>query len=114
MACRTAHHGGGTPSERLHRHERPCQNVRFFWIRAPGLAILVGIGGIADSLGNHEIAEQLNLSEHTVKNYMFHIFDKLGISNRVELVLYAMSSPNGNKASSSRKEPAIDDSAATG
>jgi hypothetical protein len=31
------------------------------------------------------------LSENTVKNYMFHIFDKLGISNRVELVLYALS-----------------------
>jgi hypothetical protein len=28
-----------------------------------------------------------------VKNYLFHIFDKLGISNRVELVLYAVSNP---------------------
>jgi DNA-binding CsgD family transcriptional regulator len=45
---------------------------------------------VAEGLGNREIARQLNLSEHTVKNYLFHIFDKLGISNRVELVLYAM------------------------
>ena len=45
----------------------------------------------AEGLTNREIAQQLNLSEHTVKNYMFRIFDKLGVSNRVELVLYALS-----------------------
>jgi DNA-binding NarL/FixJ family response regulator len=50
----------------------------------------------ADGLGNREIAEEMNLSEHTVKNYMFHIFDKLGISNRVELVLYAVSNPKAH------------------
>lgn len=48
---------------------------------------------VAEGLGNREIAASLNLSEHTVKNYLFHIFDKLGISNRVELVLYAMTNP---------------------
>jgi len=46
---------------------------------------------VADGLGNRDIAQRLNLSENTVKNYMFHIFNKLGISNRVELVLYAQS-----------------------
>jgi len=46
---------------------------------------------VAEGLGNREIAAALNLSEHTVKNYMFHIFNKLGISSRVELVLYATS-----------------------
>ena len=40
---------------------------------------------------NQEIAVQLNLSEHTVRNYLLRVFDKLGISNRVELVLYAFS-----------------------
>ena len=38
---------------------------------------------------NREIANELHLSEHTVKNYLFRIFDKLGMSNRVELALYA-------------------------
>src|ERR1019366_4701899 len=38
-------------------------------------------------LSNREIAQQLTLSEHTVKNYLFRVFDKLGVSNRVELVL---------------------------
>jgi len=32
----------------------------------------------------------LKLSEHTVKKYLFRIFNKLGISTRVELVLYAV------------------------
>ena len=45
---------------------------------------------IADGLSNREIALELSLSEHTVKKYLFRIFDKLGISSRVELVLYAM------------------------
>lgn len=46
---------------------------------------------VAEGRTNREIASHLGLSEHTVKNYLFKIFDKLGISNRVELVLYAMS-----------------------
>ena len=49
---------------------------------------------VAEGLGNRDIAQQLNLSEHTVKNYLFRIFDKLGISNRVELVLYAVTNRN--------------------
>jgi DNA-binding NarL/FixJ family response regulator len=46
---------------------------------------------VAEGFSNREIAKQLNLSEHTVKNYMFRIFNKLGVSSRVELVLYAAS-----------------------
>ena len=44
-----------------------------------------------DGLKNREIAAQLHLSEHTIKNYMFRIFDKLGVSSRVEMILYALS-----------------------
>jgi DNA-binding NarL/FixJ family response regulator len=47
---------------------------------------------LAEGLQNRDIALELKLSEHTVKNYLFHIFDKLGVSSRVELVLYAVSS----------------------
>jgi DNA-binding NarL/FixJ family response regulator len=46
---------------------------------------------VAEGFANREIAQELGLSEHTVKKYMFRIFDKLGISTRVELVLYAVS-----------------------
>jgi DNA-binding NarL/FixJ family response regulator len=45
---------------------------------------------VADGLSNREVAAELGLSEHTVKKYLFRIFDKLGISSRVELVLYAL------------------------
>jgi DNA-binding NarL/FixJ family response regulator len=45
---------------------------------------------VAEGLGNREVAAELRLSQHTVKKYLFRIFDKLGISTRVELVLYAV------------------------
>jgi DNA-binding NarL/FixJ family response regulator len=46
---------------------------------------------LAEGLTNREIAQRLKLAEHTVKNYLFRIFDKLGVSSRVEVVLYALS-----------------------
>lgn len=46
---------------------------------------------VADGLTNRGIATELGLSEHTIKKYLLRIFDKVGISSRVELVLYAMS-----------------------
>lgn len=50
---------------------------------------------LAEGLQNRDIANELRLSEHTIKNYLFHIFNKLGVSSRVEVVLYAVSSANG-------------------
>ena len=44
-----------------------------------------------EGMRNQEISVKLNVSEHTVRNYLFRIFEKLGISSRVELVLYAFS-----------------------
>ena len=46
---------------------------------------------VAAGLNNRQIAEQLCLSEHTVKNYLFRLCDKVGRSGRVELMLYALS-----------------------
>jgi DNA-binding NarL/FixJ family response regulator len=46
---------------------------------------------LADGLSNRDLARTLKLSEHTVKNHLFRIFDKLGVSNRMEAVLYAIS-----------------------
>ena len=45
---------------------------------------------VADGLSNRDAAQKLSLTEHTVSNYLFRIYEKLGISSRVELVLYAL------------------------
>ncbi len=45
---------------------------------------------VAEGLTNKQISIQLDLSLHTVRNYLFKIFDKLGVSTRVELVLYCL------------------------
>jgi DNA-binding NarL/FixJ family response regulator len=45
---------------------------------------------VAEGMSNRDVSMELKLSEHTVKKYLFRIFDKLGVSNRVELVLYAV------------------------
>ena len=50
---------------------------------------------VAEGMRNQEIGLKLHLSEHTVRNYLLRIFDKLGISSRVELVLYAFSGAEG-------------------
>jgi len=59
---------------------------------------------VAEGLTNREVARQLNLSEHTVRNYLFRIFEKLGISSRVELVLYALNQREAAQDSATRKE----------
>lgn len=45
---------------------------------------------VAEGIGNREIAAQLGIKENTVKKSLLRIYDKLGVSNRVELVLYSL------------------------
>ena len=45
---------------------------------------------VAEGRTNRDISRELKLSEHTVRNYLFRIFNKLGTSNRLELALYAL------------------------
>jgi DNA-binding NarL/FixJ family response regulator len=49
---------------------------------------------VADGLRNREISERLKLSAHTVKNYLYRMYDKLGISNRAELAAYVLTCPS--------------------
>jgi len=46
---------------------------------------------VTDGMKNREIAEALSLTEHSVRNYLYRIFEKLGVSSRAELMLYALS-----------------------
>ena len=52
----------------------------------------------AQGESNKQIADQLGLSEHTVKNYLFHVFEKLGVSNRFELLFLLFKECNGSTA----------------
>ena len=45
---------------------------------------------MAQGYKNKEMAEKMFISEQTVKNHLHNIFDKLGVSDRLELALYAI------------------------
>jgi len=52
----------------------------------------------AQGLTNKQIADHLGLSEHTVKNYLFRVFEKLKISNRIELLFLLVNERKVNRA----------------
>jgi DNA-binding NarL/FixJ family response regulator len=94
--------------KRLHRRETFASNQQLGYLldsvcQVPSLRVVSANGEklltsreeqvvalVADGLSNRDVATELGLSEHTVKKYLFRIFEKLGISSRVELVLYAL------------------------
>lgn len=48
------------------------------------------IAAVAEGATNKDISDLLGLSEQTVKNHLSHIYDKVGVSNRLELALFAI------------------------
>ena len=94
--------------ERVHKGEIFATNQQLSYLldsvsQSPSLRVVGAMGEIlltsreeqvvalvTDGLSNRNVASELGLSEHTVKKYLFRIFEKLGISSRVELVLYAL------------------------
>ena len=64
------------------------------------------VGLVAEGLNNREIAIELSVKENTVKKSLLRIYDKLGISNRVELVLYALSHSQQRSSESVHEEHA--------
>ena len=49
-----------------------------------------GVGCIVEGCSNRDIAKQFTLSEETVKRHLSNIFDKTGVSTRLELALFAI------------------------
>jgi two-component system nitrate/nitrite response regulator NarL len=64
------------------------------------------VRSLAEGLTNREIAERLKLSQHTVKNYLFRVFDKMGVSSRMELLFMTLAESEAQPAGEKSKAPA--------
>jgi DNA-binding NarL/FixJ family response regulator len=73
-AYRTQAEHGTTPKQQLRLSEKE----------------MLIIGGVTQGLKNKDIAMEVGTTEQVVKNYLRKIYDKLGVSDRLELALYSM------------------------
>ncbi len=67
--------------------ERKDQGVTRFGLTARELQVIASVVG---GYSNLEIAQKFSISQQTVKHHLSHIFDKLGVYNRLELALFAI------------------------
>lgn len=72
------------------------------------------VGLVASGLTNKEIARVLALSEHTIKNYLFRIFEKLGVSSRVQVASHMTGMVQMPEAGARREVQAVCKNGAAG
>lgn len=53
---------------------------------------------VARGMKNREVAQELGIGEHVVRNYLTNIYDRIGVNNRVELALWYEARKNEGKA----------------
>ncbi|MEI6854542.1 MAG: LuxR C-terminal-related transcriptional regulator [Acidimicrobiaceae bacterium] len=68
----------------MRENRRAQENFRVQQLNAQELRVFELL---AEGMSNKEIAETINLSQNTVRNYVSMILDKLGLSNRTEIAL---------------------------
>ena len=66
---------------------QPVDPVKRFGLTARELEV---IATIVEGYSNKEIAHRFSISEQTVKHHLSSIFDKVGVSNRLELALFSV------------------------
>jgi len=67
--------------------EQPKESRKTFGLTARELEVVTAI---VSGFTNREIAGKFSISEQTVKHHLRNIFDKVGVSNRLELALFAI------------------------
>jgi two-component system, NarL family, nitrate/nitrite response regulator NarL len=94
MGIRTVMHGQFWVGEKkvtdlvqILRTYMPTTVKKTFGLTARELEV---VSEIVSGFTNREIAEKFSISEQTVKHHLRNIFDKLGVSNRLELALFAI------------------------
>jgi DNA-binding NarL/FixJ family response regulator len=95
---RSVHHGRiwVSNSELEYILEALASHKPVDYMKSGGMALLTAreeqvVNLVVEGMKNREIARELHLTEHTVSNYLYRIFEKLGVSGRVELILYTVS-----------------------
>jgi DNA-binding NarL/FixJ family response regulator len=76
-----------------------CETKPFRIVDSNGLALLTRreedvVRLVVEGMKNREIAQNLQISDHSVRNYLYRIFEKLGVSSRVELILRVSAQQN--------------------
>lgn len=74
--------GGSLFSEPARHHRRPVDTL------TPREKTIISC--LTHGWRNRDIADHLTITEQTVKNHLRSIYDKVGVSDRLELVLYAI------------------------
>ena len=68
----------------IRESRRAQENLRVQQLNAQELRVFALL---AEGMSNKEIAQTINLSQNTIRNYVSMILDKLGLSNRTEIAL---------------------------
>jgi DNA-binding NarL/FixJ family response regulator len=82
------------PESKIAKAENPPAALTYLTPREQDVLRLIAIGSI-----NRDIAQQLYISEGTVKTHVTHLLNRLNLRNRAQLAIYAHSIFNGKQAS---------------